>query len=203
MKSFFITGTDTNIGKTHVMCELIRAALSQQQRVLALKPVASGCIQQAGQWVSEDVLQYDAVLGGASLRTPWAFEPPIAPHLAASAVGVELCAEDIATWCLEAIQKQPVDTVLIEGAGGLLVPLNAHQTWVDVIHLLNIPVILVVGLRLGCINHALLTEAVLLANQCQVEGWIANDFGESGAADMETTLKHWMKSACLRTEFIS
>lgn len=174
MKPFFIIGTDTDCGKTYVTCQLLDNLNKQKKRGLALKPVASGCVERNGKLQSEDVLTLQEHNEDKSQSiNGWLFAPPISPHLAAKEVGSRLVAKDIAAFCLNE-QFNDLDYLLVEGAGGLLVPLNDEETWIDFIKLTQIPVILVVGMRLGCINHALLTDAVLKSNQIVCAGWIAN-----------------------------
>ncbi len=141
---------------------------------MALKPVASGCSLNNGQLQNDDVLSLqehnrnqDYLING------WQFPAPISPHLAAKEAGNSLTAHEIADFCLDR-QFDNFDYLLIEGAGGLLVPLNDKETWLDFLNLTQIPVILVVGMRLGCLNHALLTESVLKSNRTACVGWIAN-----------------------------
>ncbi len=176
MKSYFIIGTDTDCGKTHVTCELVRYLQSQNKKVLALKPVASGCIERAGTWVSGDAERLAAVQKNSFLLSdicPWSMQLPVSPHLAAKAENLKLSAQEIVKFC-QAHLQQDHDYVLIEGAGGLMVPLNDEETWIDVLIQSQIEVILVVGMRLGCINHALLTIEALNKYQITCCGWIAN-----------------------------
>ncbi len=174
MKRYFIIGTDTDCGKTYVTCQLLKQGLSQGLRVRALKPVASGCIEQDGLLVSEDVQHLQRYHHGFDGTVcPWSFKSPIAPHLAAKEAGVRLSARAITDFCC-AETHADLDYLLIEGAGGLMVPLNETETWLDVLRLSAIPVILVVGMRLGCINHALLTAFALKAHGIDCAGWIAN-----------------------------
>ncbi|MFW2570509.1 dethiobiotin synthase [Legionella sp. 29fVS95] len=174
MKTFFITGTDTNCGKTYVTCQLLDYLNEQQKKGLALKPVASGCFLSNGQLLNDDVLSLqkhnrnqDYSING------WQFPEPISPHLAAKAAGSSLTAHEIADFCLSR-QFANHDYLLVEGAGGLLVPLNDKETWLDFLNLTQMPVILVVGMRLGCLNHALLTASVLKNNRTACVGWVAN-----------------------------
>ena len=154
-------------------CQLLKNLHGQGQRVRALKPVASGCVEQDGILVSEDVQQLQAYNGGFDGSIcPWRFKPPISPHLAAREAGVRLSARAITDFCCA--KHDDLDYLLIEGAGGLMVPLNEQETWLDVLCLSGIPVILVVGMRLGCINHALLTAFALKAHGIDCAGWIAN-----------------------------
>lgn len=172
MNTYFITGTDTDCGKTYVTCQLIEYFKKQKKRVLAIKPVASGCIERNGLLHSEDVLN----LQKHNCETThsisgWQFAPPISPHLAAKAANIRLSASDIASFCSKFSNFDPL---LIEGAGGLMVPLNEKETWLDFLELTKIPVIVVVAMRLGCINHALLTAEILKHKQRPAAGWIAN-----------------------------
>ena len=174
MKQYFIIGTDTDCGKTHVTCHLIENLKQNHQRVLAIKPIASGCTELDGLLCSDDVQRlnrHNGVDYDDSLF--WRFKRPISPHLAAAEEGSLLTANAIARSC-QSFESFDLDYLLIEGAGGLMVPLNSQETWIDFLIQTGIPVILVVGIRLGCLNHALLTEAVLNMHQIQCHGWIAN-----------------------------
>ena len=174
MKSFFITGTDTDCGKTYVSCQLLDYLTQNQKKALALKPVASGCIEKNGVLYSEDVLNLQEHNPDKSQQiNGWLFAPPISPHLAAKQLGIHITANDLANFCLRE-KYDSLDYLLIEGAGGLLAPLNDEETWFDFLKLTQIPVIVVVGMKLGCINHALLTDAFLQTKQLTCAGWIAN-----------------------------
>lgn len=174
MKPYFIVGTDTDCGKTQAMCALIAYFKAKQQSVMALKPVASGCERQHNVLLSGDVLRLEQALGEHPMDIcRWRFEPPIAPHLAAEQAGITLSAKQIVDFCTLPTWTS-YEVMLIEGAGGLLVPLNAHETWIDVLVRAQWPVILVVGMRLGCINHAMLTRAVLAQHGIPCVGWLAN-----------------------------
>ena len=174
-RGFFITGTDTGIGKTHVTVRLMRLLQAQGLRVVGMKPVASGAEWRAGGWVNEDAL---ALLRAASVPLPYdwvnpcVFEDPVSPHLAAAAAGcrVEPGVIEAALGRLSGL----ADCVLVEGVGGWLVPLNEVTDVAGLACRLDLPVIQVVGLRLGCINHARLTQAALLASGARIAGWIAN-----------------------------
>ena len=170
MKRYFIVGTDTDCGKTYVTCQLIDYFKQNNARVRAIKPVASGCIDG----ISDDVQRLDKHQG-ISLNEPlfWRLKRPISPHLAAAEEGVLLTAERIAHACA-LCELDTLDYLLIEGAGGLMVPFNQEETWLDFLQLTGIPVLLVVGMRLGCINHARLTDFVLKAHHIECAGWIAN-----------------------------
>ncbi len=170
MKRYFITGTDTDCGKTYVTTQLLKCV----QASVAIKPIASGCDEIRGELVSSDALQ---IQNNCSLSldqiNPWRFKSPISPHIAAQQQNIRLSAQQIADYCLN-LESKDHQTLFIEGAGGLLVPLNETETWVDFLKLTQIPVVLVVGMKLGCINHALLTATVLKTNGICCAGWIAN-----------------------------
>lgn len=175
-KTFFVTGTDTDAGKTFVSAALLHKASSEGLRSLALKPVASGSEQ-----LEEGLRNSDAlILQGAMSETldyeqlnPFTFEPAIAPHIAAEQAGLRLSASRLAGFCRGALFT-PHDFSLIEGAGGWRVPLNERENFSDLAREMNLPVILVVGLRLGCINHALLSLEAIANDGLRVAGWIAN-----------------------------
>jgi dethiobiotin synthetase len=174
-QAFFITGTDTGIGKTYVACQLIRQYVAQGYHVIGMKPVAAGCEWVDGQWVNEDVhllTEASNVKAPLDLVNPYCFQAPIAPHIAAQQENVDIQLEVI----VKAYQQlaELADIVVVEGAGGLLVPLNAKHTIADLIAHLNIPVLFVVGMRLGCINHALLSMEVMQARGLTVSAWVAN-----------------------------
>lgn len=172
---FFITGTDTGVGKTRISLGVMRALQQQGLRVTAMKPVASGCEMTAAGLRNEDAL---LLLQHASLSlpydtiNPYAFAPPIAPHLAAAHAGVNIDTAAIVERF--AVLAGSSDAVVVEGAGGWLVPLNDRQTLADLAVELALPVVLVVAIRLGCINHALLSAEAIRARGCRLTGWIAN-----------------------------
>ncbi len=142
-----------------------------------MKPVASGCEWQDGQWQNEDALaliqQADIKLPYSQVN-PYAFEPAIAPHLAAEQIGQTISLNRIETQ-FAAMQLQ-ADAIVVEGAGGWLVPLNDQQTIADLAKALKLPVVLVVAIKLGCINHALLTVQAIADSGLTLAGWVANDF---------------------------
>lgn len=170
MKRYFITGTDTDCGKTYVTACLTRSV----PHAVALKPIASGCMEIENQLVSSDA-QYLQQGSSISLDriNPWRYKLPVSPHIAAQNEGQSLSIREVADYCLN-FQLEGKEHVFIEGAGGLMVPLNDQETWIDFLHYSKIPVILVVGMRLGCINHALLTTTVLASKNIDCLGWIAN-----------------------------
>lgn len=174
MKRIFITGTDTDCGKTYVVCQLLESLHQQNKTAIGLKPVASGCYFNNGSLCSDDaerIKKINPALGSDICQ--WTFLPPIAPHIAAKLNNQALSAQEITDFCVKS-EFCNFDYVLIEGAGGLMAPLNATETWIDFIQNAGLEVILVVGMRLGCINHALLTESVLKHYQLPCLGWVAN-----------------------------
>jgi dethiobiotin synthetase len=175
MQSFFVTGIDTEVGKTYVSCALIRQLVAAGQRVAGMKPVASGARKLDGQLRNDDALQLMSAANvdmDYELVNPYCFEPAIAPHIAAQQAGVEMSPEVIHT-AYKKLSAQ-ADIVVVEGVGGWYVPLNSYQTMADVAQTLNLPVLLVVGMRLGCLNHALLTADAVRARGLKLAGWIAN-----------------------------
>ena len=174
-KGFFITGTDTEIGKTTISLGLINVLQHAGHKVSAMKPVASGCVLQNGALRNDDALKLIAACNQELIYdqvNPYAFEPPIAPHIAAEQVGVII---NISTICdLANTLQSESDYCIIEGAGGWLVPLNENNTIEDLALALELPVILVVGLRLGCINHATLTAKAIQNSGLVLAGWVAN-----------------------------
>lgn len=174
-KAYFVTGTDTDVGKTHVACQLIAQNVAQGYKVVGMKPVAAGCELINGEWVNQDVQKLtDAsnVKAPRELVNPYFFNEPIAPHLAANMAGVEIKIDKIK----HAYQQltNMADVVIVEGAGGFLVPLNETQSLADLAEALALPIILVVGMKLGCINHSLLTVEVIKARGLKLHGWVAN-----------------------------
>ena len=173
--AFFVTGTDTEIGKTHVTCLLLRQYAAQGLKVIGMKPIAAGCELVDGEWVNDDVQRLVAasnLQAPMNLINPYCFKEPIAPHLAAEKAGVTI---DIDVIVSEFKQLQAMaDVVIVEGAGGFLVPLNANSNMADLAIALGIPTILVVGMRLGCINHSLLTSEAIKSRGLMLHGWVAN-----------------------------
>jgi dethiobiotin synthetase len=172
---FFVTGTDTGVGKTLVAAALTRALVARGLRVAVMKPVAAGTMQTPRGERNDDALE---LLGASNVPAayedvnPWLLKIPASPHLAARAEGVTIRHERIAAArrTLAAVS----DLLLVEGAGGWLAPISATETMADVAGTLGFPVILVVGMRLGCLNHALLTREAIRARGMPFAGWIAN-----------------------------
>jgi len=174
-KALFITGTDTDVGKTHVACQIIQQYVAQGLKVVGMKPVAAGCELVDSEWFNEDVQKLTAasnVDAPAELVNPYCFKEYIAPHLAAEKAGAVIELETI----LAAYQQLTTmaDVVVVEGAGGFLVPLNSRVGLADLAQALAIPVVLVVGMRLGCINHSLLSVESIKARGLTLHGWVAN-----------------------------
>jgi dethiobiotin synthetase len=174
---FFVAGTDTDIGKTAIAAGLLRAAKARGLRTVALKPVAAGCEWDEGTLSNGDArtLRAEAThrLDHREVN-PVALEPAIAPHVAAARAGVRLSAAELVAHCEPWRERDDVDWVVVEGAGGWLVPLNEKETLADVCEALGAEVILVVGMRLGCLNHALLTSAEVARRGLRLAGWVAN-----------------------------
>jgi len=172
---FFITGTDTGVGKTMMTCALLHAFARRGRRVVGMKPVASGAARDAGVLMSGDVMMLrfasnvDAPL---HLVNPYCFEPPIAPHVAAERAGVTMDLAQIKRAYGELAAA--ADLVMVEGVGGFCVPLGRGSDTSDLARELELPVILVVGVRLGCLNHALLTARAIREARLELAGWIAN-----------------------------
>lgn len=175
-RAFFVTGTDTHVGKTFVTAALLRALNARGLRTVGLKPLASGCVWQEGAWTNDDALilqQAASQFLPYAVINPIALINPVAPHLAARAQGQNLSLQKL-VMALQAGLKADADVTLIEGAGGWYVPLNEQECFSDLARELSLPVILVVGIRLGCINHALLTVAAIEHAGVSLAGWVAN-----------------------------
>lgn len=170
--SYFVTGTDTNVGKTLISCALLHGFAGQGLRVVGMKPVAAGCDDHD---MNEDVRSLLAASNVVATRgqvNPYCFAPAVAPHLAAHFVGVRINLDRIVQSCSELAAQ--ADVVIVEGAGGFRVPLNEIEDGADLAMQLNLPVILVVGMRLGCMNHALLTVDAIARYGLKLAGWVAN-----------------------------
>jgi len=168
---FFVTGTDTGIGKTTVSCALLHAFAAKGDKVVGMKPIAAGC--ENGQWMDvEHLLAASNVAVSRQQINPYTFDQPLAPHIAAHQAGMEINLSVIHRAYLEL--STHADIIIVEGVGGFLVPINNHQTGVDLAQTLNLPVIMVVGMRLGCLNHALLTAKAIRDEGLVLAGWVAN-----------------------------
>jgi len=189
-RSIFVTGTDTGIGKTLASSALLHAFGSLGARTAAMKPIASGAVWQSGRLLNDDVEQLAATANvklPLEMTTPYLFEEPAAPHLVAAAVGVTLELERIVA-CYEQVRTR-ADVVVIEGVGGFRVPLDDTLDTADLTVALGLPVVLVVGIRLGCISHALLSAEAIVARGLTLAGWIANQVDphmRHGEANIDT-----------------
>ncbi|WP_226801691.1 dethiobiotin synthase [Alkalilimnicola sp. S0819] len=188
----FIAGTDTEVGKTVVAAGLMHALRARGVRVGAMKPVAAGCERTEQGFRNPDARTLGAQCTEAppyELLNPYALEPPIAPHLAAQARGLRLSLTLIQQ--AYAALRSEADFMVVEGAGGWRVPLDGHYDMADIPRLLGLPVVLVVGVRLGCISHALLSAEAIAADGCRLVGWVANvlEPGEAGAPAQIDTLR--------------
>ncbi len=200
-QSYFVIGTDTNVGKTYVASALVKHFAAQGLKTVGMKPVASGCeLNEKSELINEDVtalISASNINADLGLINPYRFVPAIAPHIAAEQAGVRIDSGVIQ----EAYTKlaRLADVVVVEGAGGFCVPLNKAQTLADLAVLLNIPVILVVGMRLGCINHALLTVEAIQARGLKLTGWIANEIEPNFAMFDEnlSSLRQRVSAPCL------
>lgn len=175
-RGIFVTGTDTGVGKTVVAAGLVRLAARYGTRVVGLKPVASGAERTPDGLRNEDALALataSSVTLPYGLINPFCFEPAVAPHLAAADAGAEIRPADLADWYTQATTG--ADLAIVEGAGGWRVPLHPDGFLSDLPERLGLEVVLVVGLRLGCLNHARLTvEAIERSGRCQLLGWVGN-----------------------------
>jgi len=174
-RGIFVTGTDTGVGKTVASAALVTAIRARGARAIPMKPIAAGAIERDGRWINEDT---DALLQAAGLDASWAarvtpilLREPMAPHLAARHEGRTIALEPLmAAWdSLEA------EFSVVEGVGGFRVPLGPALDTADLARAFALPVVLVVGLRLGCLNHALLTRDAIAACGLRLAGWIANE----------------------------
>jgi dethiobiotin synthetase len=180
-RGLFVTGTDTGAGKTLVACALLRAFARGGLRAVGMKPVAAGAVWQDGVLLNDDVAalaRAGNVEAPRALTNPYCFAPPIAPHIAARLAGVEIELARIAE-AFDALSAR-ADCVIVEGAGGFVVPLGPELDSSGLARALGMPVVLVVGMRLGCLNHALLTREAIDRAGLPLAGWVANHI----AADM-------------------
>lgn len=191
-RGLFVTGTDTGVGKTVVACALIRGFVAQGLRVAGMKPVAAGDIVDTPDGrMNDDVARLRAACNvDAPLEeiNPYCFDAPIAPHIAAAGEGRSIDL-DVIMQRYTALAAR-ADVVVVEGAGGFLVPLNEREDFSDLARRLDLPVVLVVGMRLGCLNHALLTQEAIRARGLSIAGWVANriDPGMAAAPENDATL---------------
>ena len=199
---YFVTGTNTNVGKTWVSVRLLEAAREAGLSCYGLKPIAAGSEDTDDGLRNEDA---EALLEAASIKldyelvNPVAFREPVAPHILAQRQGMNLTAERLAGYVNGALMTQKADLVLVEGAGGWYVPINQRETLADLARRLGLPVILVVGMELGCLNHALLTAEAIRRDGLELAGWIANFLHDDMNAGEENfrTLEAMLHAPCL------
>ena len=174
--SFYVTGTDTGVGKSVASAALLHALRARGRSAVGMKPVASGCEPVDGAWRNEDALLLQAASDPrpdyADIN-PFALRAPVAPELALRDDGVELRLEPLLS--AHARLSSNADTVVVEGVGGWAAPLSADLDQLDLVRALRLPVVLVVGLRLGCINHARLSVRAIRDDGVELIGWIANE----------------------------
>ena len=181
--AFFVVGTDTGVGKTLVAAGLLHALARRHARVVGMKPVAAGAVLVDGTWASEDAL---ALRAASTIAVPPALDNPVllpeslSPHLAAARAGLRIEVDALIASYEELAAR--ADAIVVEGAGGFLVPLSDVATGADLALKLQLPLVLVVGLRLGCLNHALLTAEAIAARGLRLAGWVANRIDPQMAA---------------------
>ena len=200
MTGFYITGTDTGIGKTVASCALLHAMRARGQRAIGMKPVASGCESTPQGWRNDDALALQSASDPrpdyADLN-PYALPLPLAPELAARDAGVQI---ELATIVAAHARLQAhADVVVVEGVGGWAAPLSASLQQADIVRALDLPVVLVVGLRLGCLNHAILSARAITADGCRLAGWIGNaiDPGMACREEHRGMLQSRIQAPCL------
>ncbi|WP_133649938.1 dethiobiotin synthase [Paraburkholderia flava] len=204
--SLFVTGTDTEIGKTLISAALLRGFANAGLRAAAMKPIAAGAFEVNGVWHNEDADQLDAAANvqlPPAVRTPFLLKEPAAPHIVAALEGVTLDATRIVECHAQA--RQVADIVVVEGVGGFCVPLDDAYDTADLAQQLAAPVVLVVGMRLGCISHALLTAEAIAARGLRLVGWVANRvdpqmrFADENIATIEHRLARLYRAPLLGT----
>lgn len=171
----FVTGTDTGVGKTLVAASLLQTLAQHHRRVVGMKPVAAGAVRIGDGWHSEDAMALRAastIEVPPELDNPVLLQDPLSPHIAAERAGVRIDIGHIVV-CYNELARR-ADAVVVEGAGGFHVPLSETETGADLAQALALPMVLVVGLRLGCLNHAVLTADAIRARGLTLAGWVAN-----------------------------
>lgn len=201
---YFVTGTDTEVGKTWVSCRLLEAAREAGLSCYGLKPVAAGCEETGDGLRNEDAL---ALMESSSVKLPYdqvnpvALREPMAPHIAADREGRNLSLSRLTGFVRGAMMTHKADLILIEGAGGWRVPLNDREMLAGIAREMELPVILVVGMQLGCINHAVLSAEAIRNDGLELAGWVANYLNGPMTVGAENlaTLKAMLPAACLAT----
>ena len=196
----FVTGTDTGVGKTQVACGLLAQARQRGWRTAAIKPLASGCLPTAEGLRNADALalqQQSGLAMGYEEVNPIAIEPAVAPHIGLEQEGRKVRPRQLADHCRGYLERD-LDLVVVEGAGGWRVPLSGEALYSEVPRLLQASVLLVVGMQLGCINHALLTAQAIRQDGLNLVGWVANcATGTMPEFDANmATLKSWLPAPC-------
>jgi dethiobiotin synthetase len=199
-RGLFVTGTDTGVGKTLVACALARAFAARGERVAVMKPVASGAARTPAGLRNEDA---QALLAASNVRlayeevNPYCFEPAISPHIAAEEAGIAVDI-DMIVHNYRSIAAR-ADRVIVEGAGGWLAPVNARETMAGIARALEAPVVLAVGLKLGCLNHAQLTQRAIAGAGARFAGWIASalDPGMARASENLASLERLLGGPAL------
>jgi len=199
-RAVYVTGTDTGAGKSHAAATLLAALNARGLHAVGMKPIASGCERTPNGWRNADaelLLAHSAGTPDYADVNPYAFADPIAPHLAAADIGVDIDLARIQT--AFARLSASADVVVVEGVGGWMAPLGPHLMQVDLVRALRLPVILVVGLRLGCLNHSLLTARAIHADGAALIGWIGSgvDAHMARRDDNLATLRERIAAPCL------
>ena len=200
-KAYFITGTDTDAGKTLITTGLLAAARKHELKAFGLKPVAAGCEQAEGGLRNDDALKLMAASSmelSYELVNPVTVEPAIAPHIALAKEGNRITIDRLAGHCRGALMRK-YDLAFVEGAGGWRVPLNDREFLSQLPKALDVPVILVVGMKLGCLNHAMLTAEAIVRDGLKIVGWVANRIDPAMSCFEENleTLASLMPAPCL------
>ena len=198
---YFIAGTNTGIGKTYCTLGLLKAFQLQKNIAIAMKPLATGAEIRDGQRCNEDALllqQQSSLQLAYEVINPYLYSAPLSPHIAARMENQFLNVSNICDK-IEKFLQLPADVYLLEGVGGWHVPINENHTMADVVLKLNAKVILVVGMELGCINHAILTQRAMQMMQLSLVGWVANCHKNNSLISKEiiSTITHWIKAPCI------
>jgi len=199
-KAWFVTGTDTSVGKTLISSALVHGFAAQGMRSVGMKPVAAGCEWRDGELHNDDVAMLRAASNLPMAReriNPYAFIPPIAPHIAAQQANTPILL-DVLLQRFHDLEAE-AERVIVEGVGGFCVPLGETLDTADLAVALGLPVILVVGLRLGCLNHALLTQEAIVSRGLRLQGWVGNRIDPDMAMPQENiaALQQRLQAPCL------
>lgn len=199
--TFFVTGTDTGVGKTVISCALLEAARAKGLSTVAIKPIAAGCEETPEGLRNEDALalmQHMSVPLSYQEVNPVALPEPLSPHIAAARAGRRINIQQLAGLCRGTLMRR-ADFCLVEGAGGWRVPVSERELFSALPKALGMPVVLVVGLRLGCLNHAVLTAEAIIKDGLRLAGWVGNVVDPQMGALEENidTLKRMLPVPCL------